>query len=125
FARKLTARGIRVLVYNYKWGTPQAEAKAAAAGLRRRGVNRVILVWAPLGAGASLVAAASQPPGVVGVVSLSAESFLPGVPNAVRRLVLPVVFAASEDDGLNAGNDAKDFYAEAPSNDKRLILVPG
>src|SRR5437870_8634509 len=33
FARKLTARGIRVLVYNYKWGTTQAEAKAAAAGL--------------------------------------------------------------------------------------------
>ena len=125
FARRLAGRGIRVLVYDYRWGTQPAEATAAAAGLRRLGVHRLILVGASLGAGASLVAASARPRGVVGVVSLSGESFIRGVPRAVRRLVLPVLFAAAEEDDYGAGMDARDFYARAPSRDKRLVIVPG
>jgi pimeloyl-ACP methyl ester carboxylesterase len=125
FARRLASRGVRALVYNYRWGTESAEATAAASALRERGVSRVVFVGASLGAGASLVAAATRPRGVVGAVSLSGESFLAGVPKAVRRLTLPVFFVAAEDDDYGAALDARDFYARAPSPDKRLLVVPG
>src|SRR5919198_1441123 len=115
FARSLAARGVRVLVYDYRWGTEPQEAIAAAAGLRARGVKRVALVGASLGAGASLVAASKNPRGGVGVVSLSGESFIAGVRKAIPRLVLPVLFVAAQED----------FYARAPSADKRLLIVPG
>jgi pimeloyl-ACP methyl ester carboxylesterase len=125
FARRLAAHGLRVLVYDYGWGTESQEAIAAAAGLRRRGVSRVALVGASLGAGASLVAASKRPRGVVGVVSISGESFITGVRTAIPRLVLPVFFVAAKDDDYGAGSDAQDFYARAPATDKRLLVVPG
>jgi pimeloyl-ACP methyl ester carboxylesterase len=59
------------------------------------------------------------------MVSLSGESFIAGVPKAVRRLTLPVFFVAAENDEYGAGMDARDFYAQAPSTDKRLLVVPG
>ena len=125
FARSLAARGVRALVYDYRWGTQSQEAIAAAAGLRARGAKRVALVGASLGAGASLVAASMRPRGVVGVVSLSGESFITGVRQAIPRLVLPVFFVAAQDDDYGAGTDAQDFYEHAPSKDKRLLSVPG
>jgi pimeloyl-ACP methyl ester carboxylesterase len=125
FARSLAARGLRVLVYDYRWGTESQEAIAAAAGLRARGVKRVAFVGASLGAGASLVAASKNPRGVVGVVSLSGESFIAGVRKAIPRLVLPVLFVAAQEDDYGAGTDAQDFYARAPSKDKRVLVVPG
>jgi pimeloyl-ACP methyl ester carboxylesterase len=125
FARSLAARGVRTLVYDYRWGTQSQEAIAAAAGLRARGATRVALVGASLGAGASLVAASKRPRGVVGVVSLSGESFITGVRKAIPRLVLPVFFVAAQDDDYGAGVDARDFYAHAASKDKRLLVVPG
>jgi pimeloyl-ACP methyl ester carboxylesterase len=125
FARALAARGLRVLLYNYRWGTESQEAISAAAGLRRRGVRRVAFVGASLGAGASLVAASKNPPGAVGVVSLSGESFIAGVDKAIPRLVLPVLFVAAQEDDYGAGMDAQDFYAHAPAKDKRLLIVPG
>lgn len=125
FARQLAARGVRALVYDYRHGTESQEAAAAAAGLRQRGAGRVVLVGASLGAGASLVAASKRPPGVVGVVSLSGESFIAGVRQAIPRLVLPAFFVAAQEDDYGAGLDAQDFYAHAPSKDKRLLIVPG
>jgi pimeloyl-ACP methyl ester carboxylesterase len=125
FARALAARGVRSLLYDYRWGTQSQEALAAAAGLRARGVTRVALLGASLGAGASLVAASKRPRGVIGVVSLSGESFIAGVHKAIPRLLLPVLFVAAEDDNYGAGTDAQDFYEDAPSKDKRLLLVPG
>jgi peptide/nickel transport system permease protein len=125
FARALAARGVRALVYDYRWGTETQGAMAAAAGLRARGVARVALVGASLGAGASLVAASKRPRGIVGVVSLSGESFLTGVRKAIPRLVLPAFFVAAQDDDYGAGTDAQDFYAHAPAKDKRLLIVPG
>ena len=125
FARSLAARGVRALVYDYRWGTQSQEAIAAAAGLRARGAKRVALVGASLGAGASLVAASMRPRGVVGVVSLSGESFITGVRQAIPRLVLPVFFVAAQDDDYGAGTDAQDFYEHAPSKDKRLLIFPG
>ena len=125
FARALAAKGVRVLVYNYRWGTESEDAAYAAAGLRQHGVKRIVLMGASLGAGASLVAAANRPRRVVGAVSLSGESFIRGVPRAIHRLVLPVLFVAAEEDDYGAGTDARNFYASAPSNDKRLLIVPG
>jgi pimeloyl-ACP methyl ester carboxylesterase len=124
-ARSLAARGVRTLVYDYRWGTQSQEAIAAAAGLRARGVTRVALTGASLGGGASLVAASKRPRGVVGVVSLSGESFITGVRKAIGRLTLPAFFVAAQDDDYGAGTDAQDFYAHAPSKDKRLLIVPG
>lgn len=125
FARQLAALGLRVLVYDYRYGTESQEAAAASAGLRQRGVRKVALLGASLGAGASLVAASKRAPGVAGVVSLSGESFIAGVRKAIPRLVLPVFFVAAQDDDYGAGMDAQDFYAHAPSKDKRLLVVPG
>jgi pimeloyl-ACP methyl ester carboxylesterase len=125
FARALAAKAMRVLVYNYRWGTESQEAAAAAVGLREHGARRIVLMGASLGAGASLVAAANRPRGIVGAVSLSGESFIRGVPRAIRRLVLPVLFVAAEEDDYGAATDARNFYARAPSKDKRLLIVPG
>ena len=126
FARRLVGGGVRVLVYDYRWGTEPAEARAAVAALRRRGVKRVALAGASLGAAASLVAGATKPRGAVGVVSLSGVAYaMVGVRSAVRRLTLPVLFVAAEADEFSAGPDAREFYASAPSKDKKLIVVPG
>src|ERR671937_503710 len=40
FARALAARGLRVLLYNYRWGTESQEAISAAAGRRRSVAGR-------------------------------------------------------------------------------------
>jgi esterase/lipase len=137
-ARKLAARGYRVLAFDSRGHGSSAtrtgaarwrvdlDAAAAARELRRRGVASVVLAGSSMGGIAVLVAAADLTPPVSGVVSLSGpRSFvLLDAEKAVRRMQVPVLFAAAEfDDPFQV--DARALYEAAASSEKRLEILPG
>jgi uncharacterized protein len=137
YARRLSARGFRVLAFDFRWSgssshSPSTNADqadrdviGAVAALRARGMRTVQLMGASFGAGASLAAAPQIDPPVSSVVSLSSpRSMGPLVPeDGARRSTAPVLFAAAEDDPPFA-DDARAMYAESQSTDKRLAVVP-
>jgi pimeloyl-ACP methyl ester carboxylesterase len=127
-ARDLAARGYAVAVFKSGGGTERKQALAVAAALRRSGARRIALIGASVGARAALQAAASHPPGVDGVVSLSAErrvrTDLTDLLPVAKRVRLPVLSVGARDDALTRfGRDTRAF-ARALSHD-RLLLVSG
>jgi dienelactone hydrolase len=106
-----------------------ADGISAVAGhLRGRGVSKLVLIGASKGGTGSLVAGAlpSLPLPVAAVVSLSAPESFGGdnAATAVRRLAVPVLFAAEELDQPFA-DAARSLHAAAASADKQLRLYPG
>lgn len=127
-ARRLTALGYRVVVWDYGGNEPPGELLALARWARKHGAARIVLMGASEGAKTSLIAAARLGHALSGVVSLSAESVLrPGilVIRSVARLHCPLLLVTSAGDPYGSAQAAPEFMTAAPSRDKRLVKVPG
>jgi alpha-beta hydrolase superfamily lysophospholipase len=107
-----------------------ADVGAAVKAVRKLGTEKVFLVGSSMGGIATLIAAPGVSPPVDGVVSLSAPDHfrvLRAVP-AVRRLRVPVLYVASEEDRSGEYNftaEARRMYEATAAEDKRLELLPG
>jgi pimeloyl-ACP methyl ester carboxylesterase len=134
-ARTFARRGYRVLVFDFAgFGDfqPGPDARvdtdvvAAAAQLRRRGADRIVLVGSSMGGTAMLSAATRIRPPVAGVVSLSGPSGFGGVDAeaAMARLRVPVLFVVGADDQPYR-EQARLLYRAARARDKRMLVVPG
>jgi pimeloyl-ACP methyl ester carboxylesterase len=134
-ARAFAKVGYRVLVFDFAGfgdsqpgpdGRVDNDVVAAAAELRRRGVDRVVLVGSSMGGTAVLSAATRIRPPVAGVVSLSGPSGFGGVDaqGAMARLRVPVLFVVAADD-QHFTEQARVMYRAARVRDKRLLVVPG
>jgi pimeloyl-ACP methyl ester carboxylesterase len=127
-ARWLAGHGFAVAVFQTV-GNAAFEAKqvlAVARALRRTRVHKIALIGASVGARAVLQAGAQQPPGVVGVVALSAERRITSNPADLlpvgRHVRLPVLSIGSRRDPLTAfGKDTLAWHRIIP-NDRTLIL---
>lgn len=126
YASYLVSKGYRVLLFNWSGGNAGKDVLAGVAALRAKGVHKVFLIGASLGATAVVYAAGTAQPPVDGVVSLSAAqvSFGVGAIEAAKTLTVPAIFVASQQDG-NYANDARLLYAACPSKDKKLDIEPG
>lgn len=100
------------------------DVAAAVQQLRRRGVDRVVLIGSSMGATAVLVAATRIRPPVAGVVSLSGPGAFGAVNawTAMPRLQVPVLFVAAADDQPFVGA-ARAMYRRARAADKRLLIA--
>ena len=133
-ARQFAKRGYRVLIFDFAGfgdsqpgpdGRVDNDVAAAAAQLRRRGVDQVVLVGSSMGGTAVLSAATRIRPPVAGVVSLSGASGFGGVDaqGAMRRLRVPVLFVVGADD-QPFREQARLMHRAAAVRDKRLLVVP-
>jgi pimeloyl-ACP methyl ester carboxylesterase len=133
-ARALAAKGYRALVFDMRgYGAssgaanvrPDRDVAAAAAELRRRGVERVVLVGASMGGTGVVAAAPGIGPAVAGVVDLSGPVGFGGVDArpAARKLTAPALFVVGRDDGDFAAA-TRTLYRAAASKDKQLVVVP-
>jgi pimeloyl-ACP methyl ester carboxylesterase len=135
-ARAFAKRGYRVLAFDFAgFGDSQhgpadsrvdTDVVAAAAELRRRGVDRIVLVGSSMGGTAVLSAATRIRPPVAGVVSLSGPSTFGGVDAmaAMRRLRVPLLLVAAADDHPFL-EQARELRDAARVRDKRLLVIPG
>jgi dienelactone hydrolase len=126
-ARRLASQGYRVLSYNTRSSMRvDQEMAAAVEAMRRSGAQRIAVAGSSLGALASLTGAAALPVQPDAVISLSSPSGfgrLDGVA-AARKLHVPVLFAAEEEDQPFA-DDARTLFAAATSAQRRLEIFPG
>jgi pimeloyl-ACP methyl ester carboxylesterase len=134
-AREFARGGYRVLVFDFAGfgdSRPGPDSRvdtdvvAATAELRRRGVDRVVLVGSSMGGTAVLAAATRIRPPVAGVVSLSGASSYGGVDAgaAMARLRVPVLFVVGADD-QHFTAQARPLHRAARMRDKRLLVIPG
>lgn len=127
FARTLVTNGFSVLFYTY--GSPKREEDTAAAVAEagRRGYKRIMLVGSSQGAKTSLIVASRNLPGVVAVVSLSAEELMAGqdIKPFAAKLSLPVLFITAQHDAFGAQKATPIFYKLAPSKQKQLLVMAG
>ncbi len=138
-ARTLAAAGYRVLVLDLRGHGSSGLARsvlnlhrvdldvvAATRELRRRGTRTVVLAGGSLGGAAVLAAAATIEPAVQGAISLSSPQDYVRVKatQAVRRMSVPVLFAAAESDAQFA-DEARALHAASASPDKRLMILRG
>ena len=126
-ARRLAAAGYRVLAYDSRPGLRvDLDVAAAVEALRRTGSDDVMVMGSSLGAAGGLIGAASLASQPAAVVSLSAPASygpLRALPS-VRRLHVPVFFAASSEDEPFV-TDAREMYAASGSSGRRLEILPG
>jgi alpha-beta hydrolase superfamily lysophospholipase len=110
-----------------------ADVRAAAAQLRRDGATRIALMGASQGGCEAVIAATVPPPGVTGVVALSADELtmrLAARPYrrtalaAAPQLRLPVLFAVAAADPYVSVPSSRHLLALAGSSRKRLIVLP-
>ena len=126
-ARRLATQDRQVLAFDFG---PSADIGkdmvAAAAELRRRGADRLVLVGSSMGGTAALEAAAEITPPVAGVVSLSGPEKYQGADaaTAAPKLRVPVLFVAAEDDPPFA-DAAQTLYKAVPGHDKKLVVLEG
>jgi pimeloyl-ACP methyl ester carboxylesterase len=135
-ARAFAKRGYRVLAFDFAGfgdsqhgpadGRVDTDVVAAAAELRRRGTDRIVLVGSSMGGTAVLSAAARIRPPVAGVVSLSGPSTFGGVDAraAMARLRVPVLLVVAADDHPFL-EQARELRDAARAGDKRLLVIPG
>ena len=134
-ARSFARHGYRVLVFDFAgFGDSEpgpdsrvdTDVVAAAAQLRRRGADRIVLVGSSMGGTAVLSAATRIRPPVSGVVSLSGASGFGGVDaqGAMARLRVPVLFVVAADD-QPFREQARLMHRAARVADKDLLVVPG
>jgi alpha-beta hydrolase superfamily lysophospholipase len=139
YARVLARAGYHVLAIDHRGRGSSGSARsvanlhrvdldvvAAAKALRRRGATRIVLGGASLGGTAVLAAAPRITPAVAGVVTFGAPQTYVRVDAvaAVRRVTVPLLLVAAEDDSP-FDDDARALYAAAASDDKRLEIFPG
>jgi dienelactone hydrolase len=127
YARDLASAGYRVLSYDANDQLRvDREMAAAVEALRRTGAQRVAVAGSSLGAIAAITGAALLPVQPDVVISLSSPSrFGPidGV-TAARKLHVPVLFVAEEEDHPFS-DDARELYAATSSAARRLEIFPG
>jgi pimeloyl-ACP methyl ester carboxylesterase len=135
-ARAFARRGYQVLAFDFAgFGDSEhgsgddrvdTDVVAAVEQLRRRGVDRVVLVGSSMGGTAVLSAATRIRPPVAGVVSLSGPSGFGGVDaqGAMARLRVPVLFVVAADD-QHFTEQARVMYRAARVHHKRLLVIPG
>jgi fermentation-respiration switch protein FrsA (DUF1100 family) len=127
-ADHLTAAGYRVAIWNYGAALPPDELTAVTAAVRADGAGPVILMGASEGAKSSLIAGAGMQPPVVGIVSLSAESYLKGgmdVKSYIPKLSCPLLLLTAADDPYGSAPAAANFAAAARPGQARLLTFPG
>jgi pimeloyl-ACP methyl ester carboxylesterase len=126
-AHRLAKQGHQVLAFDFgPYANIGKDMVAAAAELRRRGADRLVLVGSSMGGTAAIEAAAEITPPVAGVVSLSGPEEYQGADaaTAAPRLRVPVLFIVAEDDPPFA-DDARALYKAVPGHDKRLVVLEG
>jgi pimeloyl-ACP methyl ester carboxylesterase len=124
FAKELARRHVSALAINFASVSPDDDMVAGARELQRRGAERIMLAGASMGGTAALVAAARVD--AAGVASLSGPREFGGLDalSYVRRLDVPALFLAAQDD---AGfvDDARTLYRATKSRDKALVITTG
>ncbi len=126
-ARALVERGFRVLLFEYGSTQREEDTVAAARELARQGVKRIILLGASQGGKTSIIAATRKLPGVVALVTLSAEFYMPRqyiLPYA-QKLELPTLFITAQRDAFGSHLATPKFYRVAQSKEKQLVIMPG
>jgi dienelactone hydrolase len=103
----------------------ERDVPAAVRLARRLGARKVLVIGASMGGWATLVSAPKIAPPLAGVVSLSA---VPQWGNqdatiAVQTLTIPVLYLASQDEGLSKETQA--LYDATAATDKTIRIVPG
>lgn len=127
YAHHLARMGFTAMAFDFK--TYEAglveSVEAAAADLRRRGAEGVVLIGASMG-GTAVLDAAQGTTGVLGVVSASGPASFgdANAAKAVRVLDVPILFIVAHDDSEFVG-DARSLFAHAHSTDKSLEVLPG
>lgn len=119
-ARTLVGAGYRVLLYTYGSTQREEDTTAAVAEMGRQGVKRIILVGAAQGGKTSIIAASRKLPGVVALVTLSAEEFMASqdIKPFAARLELPILFVTAERDAFGANRAALLFLPLGPLQGK-------
>jgi alpha-beta hydrolase superfamily lysophospholipase len=108
-----------------------ADTASAVRAVRSLGARKVVVVGASLGGIAALVAAPNLRPAVQGVVAVSAPAAIAGQLNALpsaRRLALPTLYLAAEQDQngpYDFAADAQALFDATGTAEKRVELVPG
>jgi len=126
-ARRLAKQGHQVLAFDFgSHANIGGDMVAAAAQLRRRGADRLVLVGSSMGGTAAIEAAAEITPPVAGVVSLSGPEEYQGADaaTAAPKLRVPVLFIAAADDPPFA-DAARALYKTVPGRDKKLVVLEG
>ena len=125
FARRVADEGGQALAFDFGDRPLDTEVRAAAAELRRRGAQTIVLVGASMGGTASLVAA-SEDDDVTRVASLSGPRVFQGLSalRAARRLTIPALFIATSNNRPFTA-DARGLFRASPSKNKDLLIVPG
>jgi fermentation-respiration switch protein FrsA (DUF1100 family) len=96
--------------------------------VRARGAARVVLGGASLGGAAVVGAAASLRVPVQGVFTIGGTHTYGNLDalSMARRLTVPALFVAAEEDGEGRfATEARELYEAAPSTDKQLAIFPG
>jgi alpha/beta superfamily hydrolase len=139
YARTLRAAGYRVLVFDHRGfgSSPYVFRRSSRVDLdvvgavrfvRARGATDVVLGGASLGGAAVVAAGANIRPAVRGVFTIGATHTYESVDalGASRRLTVPALFVATENDAVGPFADqAKAMHEASPSSDKRLAIYPG
>lgn len=129
FVGTLRAHGYSALLYDYVDPSEiAADARAGAAAALAVGGRRVVLMGASVGARASIKAASSHPPGVVGVISLSAERTVASDPadliGPARKLTVPTLLISAREDPYLSG-DTVALLGAVRARRKNALVVPG
>jgi alpha-beta hydrolase superfamily lysophospholipase len=141
YAPVLARAGFRVLMFDFRGsglsqrgptGDYLADIRGAAAELRRRGAERVVLMGSSFGATAVLSAAPTVNPRPAGVVSVSAlltlndrvSSFSPPA-SLAPRIRSPVLLFWARGDYRFRRNEVRSFLAGIPVADKAVATFPG
>jgi len=110
-----------------------ADIRGAVSRLRHDGASTIALVGASQGGSEALIAATRPPPGVTGLIALSADEIT--LPLAARpyprtargaapRLRLPALFAVAAGDQYVSVTDTRGLFGRARSRIKRLVVLP-
>ncbi|MBI4730463.1 MAG: alpha/beta fold hydrolase [Acidobacteria bacterium] len=133
FARELAARGVMALTFDFRgYGRSEGakeisrislDLEAAVAEARRQGAEVVAVAGASMGGTAAIMVAAKVP--LAAVVAISAPEEFRGLDARadVRRLRVPALFVAAENDPGGAAASARALYDATPGP-KRLEIVP-
>ena len=132
-ARKLAGEGYLALTFDFRgYGESGGEKVISEIDRDLQGayrflqakVKKIFLVGASMGGTAAIRVAAENP--TAGVVSLSAPAAFRGLDarEAIRKIEVPCLFVAAEQDG-SAATAAKEFNKAAKSPERLLLIVSG
>jgi pimeloyl-ACP methyl ester carboxylesterase len=139
FATLLAGRGYMALALDFrgyghsdlapgkvKQTAADLDVAAGVAELRRRGVQRVIIIGASLGALGAVIAAATIEPKVQGVVQISGPAACCSMDAAaaVPKLRVPILYVVSKEDA-EVYEPIKRMYADTAVTEKKLLELEG